>query len=168
MNRRPPRSTRTDTRLPYTTLFRSARRRRYVRGRIGLHFADLAPPSVDRCRRDIVPSANLGDAGPRRKRLGQNLQPLFFTPTPAPYRPRKHRDLPHRPLPSAQKGARLRPIAHPPSKAGPAGRLRRKSVSVRNCLVRGAVRSEPVSGRELHDTGVFTRKVLRSALLGSA
>src|SRR3546814_14847771 len=32
MIRRPPRSTRTDTLLPYTTLFRSYRGRRWVRG----------------------------------------------------------------------------------------------------------------------------------------
>src|SRR3546814_4962646 len=35
MIRRPPRSTRTDTLFPYTTLFRSSRFRRQVLGRIG-------------------------------------------------------------------------------------------------------------------------------------
>src|SRR3546814_9233968 len=48
MIRRPPRSTRTDTLFPYTTLFRSAQRMR----EIGLHIALGAPPA--RLRRMIV------------------------------------------------------------------------------------------------------------------
>src|SRR3546814_4504422 len=42
MIRRPPRSTRTDTLLPYTTLFRSADRHRPVEGRLPDHFAHRA------------------------------------------------------------------------------------------------------------------------------
>src|SRR3546814_9437533 len=54
MIRRPPRSTRTDTRFPYTTLFRSAERRRQV-GHIREHHAlvverpgDIGGHAVDR------------------------------------------------------------------------------------------------------------------------
>src|SRR3546814_6330385 len=52
MKRRPPRSTRTDTLFPYTTLFRSASRRRHVRLRGG------APRSDARARRSPVRTAS--------------------------------------------------------------------------------------------------------------
>src|SRR3546814_13469024 len=60
MIRRPPRSTRTDTLFPYTTLFRSARGRRRSR-------PCLRPPEIDRgdCRY-AGPGAPLWPAGDRR------------------------------------------------------------------------------------------------------
>src|SRR3546814_14305186 len=59
MIRRPPRSTRTDTLFPYTTLFRSHRRCR--RGTGAVHRADARP-----CR--PTRRSLLGAQGPRRKR----------------------------------------------------------------------------------------------------
>src|SRR3546814_15791957 len=53
MIRRPPRSTRTDTLFPYTTLFRS--RRVEQPARIGLLVADDQPLGLERC-----------DCGPRQ------------------------------------------------------------------------------------------------------
>src|SRR3546814_1145006 len=49
MIRRPPRSTRTDTLFPYTTLFRSVLQRRQVREQVEVleHHADLAANLVD-------------------------------------------------------------------------------------------------------------------------
>src|SRR3546814_18704322 len=52
MKRRPPRSTRTDTPFPYTTLFRSARRAAAPR-RIPFHLPRLA-------RRGIAPDSEIG------------------------------------------------------------------------------------------------------------
>src|SRR3546814_1072445 len=53
MLRRPPRSTRTDTLFPYTTLFRSLAQREWIRAN-------------DACRRDVL--ARLADTGPLRSR----------------------------------------------------------------------------------------------------
>src|SRR3546814_9815106 len=48
MIRRPPRSTRTDTLFPYTTLFRSHDRQgRVVRRRTSRHRGDESTPSID-------------------------------------------------------------------------------------------------------------------------
>src|SRR3546814_8092023 len=64
MIRRPPRSTRTDTLFPYTTLFRSAAFGRRVRVRPGHRHAGAAPrwplvedvwrPRQERCRHHVV------------------------------------------------------------------------------------------------------------------
>jgi hypothetical protein len=43
--------------------------------------AQLAPPGVDQRRREIVAPTNLGNALPRRKRLGQDLQPFLIAPS---------------------------------------------------------------------------------------
>src|SRR3546814_5342808 len=74
MIRRPPRSTRTDTLFPYTTLFRSGRRGRGRRGRpVGRPDAEL---DLDRPPRRIAPhhGADVGrqrdDAGDRRSGAG--------------------------------------------------------------------------------------------------
>src|SRR3546814_9060995 len=56
MIRRPPRSTRTDTLFPYTTLFRSRRRLFAVRRRDGSRRMDQPLPALPhRHRRDAVP-----------------------------------------------------------------------------------------------------------------
>src|SRR3546814_4905077 len=55
MIRRPPRSTRTDTLFPYTTLFRSAPRRRPHPHRHGLPPPGPAPRPARRLRRDRRP-----------------------------------------------------------------------------------------------------------------
>src|SRR3546814_11533846 len=47
MIRRPPRSTRTDTLVPYTTLFRSARLAVELHARVDVEFADHALVGVD-------------------------------------------------------------------------------------------------------------------------
>src|SRR3546814_6403152 len=65
MIRRPPRSTRTDTLFPYTTLFRSQR----ADGRSG----DRARPAkdADADARDQRPAARRADARPRRPRRSE-------------------------------------------------------------------------------------------------
>ena len=77
----------------------------------------LAPPGVDQRRRNIVPSAHLGNARARRENLGQDLQPLLIALSPPPIRPRKHRHLTHRRLLSALKRARLRALTSYPRRA---------------------------------------------------
>src|SRR3546814_5693095 len=77
MIRRPPRSTRTDTLFPYTTLFRSARarRRRAVRGR-GRH-----PRVSDGARRPAagapLPPAGAGAGAGRSEEHTSELQSLM-------------------------------------------------------------------------------------------
>src|SRR3546814_13176943 len=61
MIRRPPRSTRTDTLFPYTTLFRSLQRFKTVRGKAG---------GDDRDRTDAA------DGQFPKHRIGSRLQPL--------------------------------------------------------------------------------------------
>src|SRR3546814_21160085 len=63
MIRRPPRSTRTDTLFPYTTLFRSAR------------ITDIPPRAITRDRKIIVPAASARVRPEcRRDRVPQCLQ----------------------------------------------------------------------------------------------
>src|SRR3546814_16052628 len=57
MIRRPPRSTRTDTLFPYTTLFRSAR------FAAGLGFADLAPDLLHLSKRCLIDGLGVMLAG---------------------------------------------------------------------------------------------------------
>src|SRR3546814_16697617 len=71
-----------------------------------------------------MPPCNSGNVGSRRKRLGQDLQPLLVAPAPTPLRSRKYCDLPHPPLQSAQIRAHLRSVVHLPRKAVPAGKIR--------------------------------------------
>src|SRR3546814_14718281 len=81
MLRRPPRSTRTDTLFPYTTLFRSARRRvdtevgwRRLVDRLLLRLHDVRQRSVAR-----LVQAQVG--GDDRRRLdGDGLQPAVDLP----------------------------------------------------------------------------------------
>src|SRR3546814_9639015 len=82
MFRRPPRSTRTDTPFPYTTLFRSRVRATAPRGR-------------RRCRRTIArgyPGRNEG----RAWRTGQGGECQRITRSPVQAGPRKHEDPPKR------------------------------------------------------------------------
>src|SRR3546814_12979093 len=66
MIRRPPRSTRTDTLFPYTTLFRS------VRGGLDQGGArDRRGISEPQARRSVVPGTDLRDAQPGRRRRSQ-------------------------------------------------------------------------------------------------
>src|SRR3546814_11617172 len=70
MIRRPPRSTRTDTLFPYTTLFRSAADpvRRAVRAVAGVEAGDAAVPRLARAPRQAVacaPWRRPGGAAPR-------------------------------------------------------------------------------------------------------
>src|SRR3546814_14760874 len=118
MIRRPPRATRTDTRFPYTTLFRSAlfalgaallaqprRRHRYGIGhhrRTGL--------SLPRALRHAA--VRLGQAAPRRIEAARPGQPLLRARDQRTYAER-HRDVrgiaPRRsqdPQPPAQRGTR--------------------------------------------------------------
>src|SRR3546814_16436090 len=70
MIRRPPRSTRTDTLFPYTTLFRSARS-----GAVGLGVADVGQRLLERRRvDDLLALEVLGGEGRDRDR--QVLKPL--------------------------------------------------------------------------------------------
>src|SRR3546814_14599653 len=66
MIRRPPRSTRTDTLFPYTTLFRSMHRRRPARRRpSGGRGRPTTPPKTQSA---ASPETRRFDAGPRKKR----------------------------------------------------------------------------------------------------
>src|SRR3546814_3546033 len=103
MIRRPPRSTRTDTLFPYTTLFRSAQAVRRVRGQVRTHRNRPRP-----YRRREVPHGLLGRhrharrPGPPRARL-QPLAPgdrrpggrglRAFAPAPARQIGRAHVEL---------------------------------------------------------------------------
>src|SRR3546814_5561277 len=66
MARRPPRSTRTDTLFPYTTLFRSVDERR---GAPGGRVADDGVPRDARARHGVARHARAGAPGHREKRL---------------------------------------------------------------------------------------------------
>src|SRR3546814_7681702 len=72
MLRRPPRSTRTDTLFPYTTLFRSrsrrVRRRQHAQSR-------LCIDGVDGGREGGAGRRRLGAQGPARKRPGADFVP---------------------------------------------------------------------------------------------
>src|SRR3546814_13190704 len=74
MLRRPPRSTRTDTFFPYTTLFRSPRGQQIAPG--------AAAPSRDPIRvgqRHDQPDGDIiGEAAPPVARSGQGLEPLHL------------------------------------------------------------------------------------------
>src|SRR3546814_10775985 len=59
MIRRPPRSTRTDTLLPYTTLFRSVVRRVGDAGGIFQRFANRLPAAILHCLRSEEHSSDL-------------------------------------------------------------------------------------------------------------
>src|SRR3546814_17770861 len=85
MIRRPPRSTRTDTLFPYTTLFRSSARR----AAFPLRFSD-GPQAFHRVRRlssPAVPGRSLS------YRSGRRLNSATFAATAAPTRPRPHRPM---------------------------------------------------------------------------
>lgn len=129
-----------------------------TRGRFCMNRAQLAPPCVDQRGRDIVTSAHVGDAGPRRKCLRQDLQPLFVTPPTPPFRPCKYRDLTHPPLLSALTRARLRPLVHLPDKAGPAGWVRffwcAKTCSTLARIAKFAASASAVLGHR-HALGLF-------------
>src|SRR3546814_11756523 len=118
MIRRPPRSTRTDTLFPYTTLFRSAgaarartRRHRQNRDRIGV---DGGGGGAVRARVRAL-SAGSGAGAGRRAALRRNggRLPLFLAPTPRadltarPHRPPRHAD-----------GRRVPIAAHRPGRVG--------------------------------------------------
>src|SRR3546814_16089098 len=84
MIRRPPRSTRTDTLVPYTTLFRSRRARDVARLLPGRRIRTLPVGA----RVDPADAARLPEAAEQASRLGSNAQVR---------QPRLHR-LPRRPL----------------------------------------------------------------------
>src|SRR3546814_7908202 len=83
MIRRPPRSTRTDTLFPYTTLFRSARHRRAARDRAaarGARQSRLRPQGVgdeDGRRRQAFRGRCRGGAGARSEEHTSELQSLM-------------------------------------------------------------------------------------------
>src|SRR3546814_8224326 len=85
MIRRPPRSTRTDTRFPYTTLFRShgrtrarARHRRQDPQNVERHGADGPADRFDRPRpRPHRPRRAFLGAGPRSEEHTSELQSLM-------------------------------------------------------------------------------------------
>lgn len=62
-------------------------------------------------------ACDVGNAGTRLKRCGENLKPLRLAPSPPTLRPRKHRDLTQRPLLSSLSRALLRPVAIATGKA---------------------------------------------------
>lgn len=97
---------------------------RFGESGLGDRLPHLASPCVDQRRRNVMPPRHLGHAGSGRECLGQNPNPIFLAPPTATLRTRKHRDLTHQPLPSAQTRAHSRPLTHRPDKAGPAGGLR--------------------------------------------
>src|SRR3546814_4992041 len=119
MIRRPPRSTRTDTLFPYTTLFRSrAHRPDRSGGRRRAHH--LVTGAVDQVRA-------LGDAGSRRR--------LQCAPTPRPRRLEEVR-LPIRPARRADRaGAAARAFGQP-SAGGAAGRRSEEHTSELQSLMR--------------------------------
>src|SRR3546814_14158943 len=77
MIRRPPRSTRTDTLFPYTTLFRS---QRFSPGP-----SSLSVDRIDRCRRGKQNQAfrkrRFGSAAGGRSRRGSDLRPILISTT---------------------------------------------------------------------------------------
>src|SRR3546814_3293084 len=76
MIRRPPRSTRTDTLFPYTTLFRSEAR------------AGLTPVAADRPLRNCLASAGVRPAGYLSHRRSQHMSPVTQPRTAAATRMR--------------------------------------------------------------------------------
>src|SRR3546814_17444508 len=77
MIRRPPRSTRTDTLFPYTTLFRSSAQRRAAKGWAG---NDSRPVrcrrAPRRCRRPAPAGRSAGPAARRRRRSEEHTSEL--------------------------------------------------------------------------------------------
>src|SRR3546814_1879709 len=71
MIRRPPRSTRTDTLFPYTTLFRSHRR-----PHLQLHAVDLRDRSVHDGHADLRLRGERRDPGPARRRSEEHTSEL--------------------------------------------------------------------------------------------
>src|SRR3546814_14915271 len=105
MIRRPPRSTRTDTLFPYTTLFRSAvggRRDRRVRRRAA---ADV-PWHAGAGEPGERGGARAGAAGPR---AGDRRDPRTLPPSPDPARPPGLQRRGHRRPPVDPRGARTDP-----------------------------------------------------------
>src|SRR3546814_7147835 len=75
MIRRPPRSTRTDTLLPYTTLFRSRRTGSGPAGNPGRHCPSFAPSEISSCRHCALPTPSTRRA-PRRRRSEEHTSEL--------------------------------------------------------------------------------------------
>src|SRR3546814_15016844 len=70
MIRRPPRSTRTDTLFPYTTLFRSRALRVELGGQAG-HAERLDQPAVDEAQHRVAPRLGIWR---RRERVGDDVR----------------------------------------------------------------------------------------------
>src|SRR3546814_7657832 len=96
MIRRPPRSTRTDTRFPYTTLFRSARRRRARRDAQGHASRATALDHLRQWNRVQPLSAHRQPARPQRLLL----RPA--RPVAKRRRRKRHRKAPPKPPPKNQ------------------------------------------------------------------
>src|SRR3546814_8517624 len=80
MIRRPPRSTRTDTLFPYTTLFRSValdRRHRAARGLAARRRATGRQAAAGHARRIVVRRRIVGPVGPRSEEHTSELQSLM-------------------------------------------------------------------------------------------
>src|SRR3546814_3280071 len=122
MIRRPPRSTRTDTLFPYTTLFRSLRQREPRHGRPPGHRDRLLPPwprHLARPRRTRPPhrTRRTGRAGDAARATAVPLRPL--TPRRPP--PRLQAGLPQEEAEVPARGAvRLLTRATAPAPAGAA------------------------------------------------
>src|SRR3546814_406987 len=77
MLRRPPRSTRTDTLVPYTTLFRSDRRVARAGGRIG-RGSCMDRKGFDLLRRRLVRHVTLHRFAFFWARAGRGIKPYYF------------------------------------------------------------------------------------------
>src|SRR3546814_10617959 len=101
MLRRPPRSTRTDTHFPYTTLFRSGRRT--AQGREAVGAAEAAMPFLLPAPRGGVPKANALRAARAARFISRRPVAAAGVPDPVPAQP-----APVRPAPAARAYARDR------------------------------------------------------------
>src|SRR3546814_17607438 len=83
MIRRPPRSTRTDTLFPYTTLFRSGGGRLRTEARLYLHGPETAraeDPAAQLCREFLLSAAGAFDAlMPKRQSSSRYADPQLNT-----------------------------------------------------------------------------------------
>src|SRR3546814_15506988 len=121
MRRRPPRSTRTDTRLPYTTLFRSVA----AAGEGGAFVGGSRRPLGGRLRRRVAAAAGRAEeiSEPQGHRLhGRRRRPRAARPgaaaPPADHPHRRPRPAPAHARVCAAAGAALPP---PPARGGGGG-----------------------------------------------
>src|SRR3546814_18707888 len=72
MIRRPPRSTRTDTLFPYTTLFRSAQKLQARAARVGFDWPDVNGPR-DKIAEELAEVADAANEAERHEEVGDLL-----------------------------------------------------------------------------------------------